>query len=92
MAQDTPLIRALGLAHHWQRLLDEGRFSSMTEIAEAEGFDLGRVSRIARLAHLAPSIVEAVATGGAPGMTLESVGRRAIPARWDEQSERLRRA
>lgn len=92
MAQDTPLMRALGLAHHWQRLLDEGRFSSMTEIAEAEGFDLGRVSRIARLAQLAPSIVEAVATGVAPGMTLESVGRRAIPARWDEQSERLRRA
>lgn len=37
MAQDTPLLRALGLAHHWQRLLDEGRFSSMTEIAAAEG-------------------------------------------------------
>jgi hypothetical protein len=28
MAQDTSLMRALGLAHHWQRLLDEGRFSS----------------------------------------------------------------
>lgn len=27
-----------------------------------------------------------------PGMTLESIGRRAIPARWDEQCERLRRA
>lgn len=25
MAQDTPLMRALGLAHHWQRLLDERR-------------------------------------------------------------------
>ena len=24
MAQDTPLMRALGLAHHWQRLLDDG--------------------------------------------------------------------
>jgi hypothetical protein len=24
--QDAPLMRALGLAHHWQRLLDEGRF------------------------------------------------------------------
>lgn len=92
MAQDTPLMRALGLAHHWQRLLDEGRFSSMTEIAEAEGFDLGRVSRIARLAQLAPSIVEACATGAAAGVTLESVSRRAIPQQWDEQCERLRRA
>ncbi|CAM5794157.1 hypothetical protein OPEN69S_03422 [Ottowia pentelensis] len=92
MAQDTPLLRALGLAHHWQRLMDEGRFASITEIAEAEGLDLGRASRIARLAQLAPSIVEACAIGAAAGVTLESVSRRAIPQRWDEQRERLRLA
>ena len=40
-AEDTALMRALGLAHHWQRLLEEGRCSSMTEIAVAEGIDLG---------------------------------------------------
>ncbi len=91
-AQDTPLMRALGLAHHWQRLMDEGRFTSITEIAEAEGVDLSRASRIARLAQLAPSIVEACATGAAPGVTLESVSRRAIPARWDAQREGLRLA
>ena len=90
MAQDTPLMRALGLAHHWQRLLDDGRFSSITEIAEAEGLDLGRASRIARLAQLAPDIVEACITGVAAHLTLESVGRRANPLRWDEQRERLR--
>lgn len=92
MAQDTPLMRALGLAHHWQRLMDEGRYASITEIADAEGLDLGRTSRIARLAQLAPAIVEACATGTASGMTLESVSRRAIPQRWDEQHERLRLA
>jgi hypothetical protein len=92
MAKDTPLMRALGLAHHWQRLMDEGRFASITEIAEAEGFDLGRASRIARLAQLAPSIVEACATGMAAGLTLESVSRRAIPQRWDAQRERLQLA
>lgn len=52
---DTPLMRALGLAHHWQRLLDEGRFSSMTEIAAAEGIDLGQASKMSRLARLAPT-------------------------------------
>lgn len=89
-AQDTPLMRALGLAHHWQRLMDEGRFASITQIAEAEGLDLGRASRIARLAQLAPDIVEACATGVAEHLTLENVGRRANPLRWDEQRERLR--
>jgi len=37
-------------------------------------------------------IVEACATGAAAGVTLESVSRRAIPQRWDEQRERLRLA
>ena len=82
-------MRALGLAHHWQRLMDEGRFTSITEIAEAEGLDLGRASRIARLAQLAPSIVESCAAGEDAGVTLERVCRRAIPQRWDVQCARL---
>ena len=63
MAQDNPLMRALGLAHHWQRLLDEGRFSSMTEIAAAEGIDLGQASKMSRLAQLAPDLIESIALG-----------------------------
>ena len=43
-AQDSALVRALGMAHHWQRLLDDGRFTSMTEIAQAEGLNPGRAS------------------------------------------------
>ena len=86
---DTGVQNAETLAA-WQRLLDDGRFSSITEIAEAEGLDLGRASRIARLAQLAPDIVEACTTGVAAHLTLESVGRRANPLRWDEQRERLR--
>ena len=39
-AQNTPLTRALGLAHYWQRLLDEGKIRSMTDIAAAEGIDV----------------------------------------------------
>ena len=52
--QITGAVSALGLAHYWQHLLDTGRFRSLTEIAAAEGMDLGQVSRIARMAQLAP--------------------------------------
>lgn len=62
MAQGASLMRALGLSHHWQHLLDEGRFSSMTEIAAVEGIDLGQASRISRLAHLAPDLIEGIAS------------------------------
>ena len=44
--QDSPLLRALGLAHHWQKLLDDGQYRTMTEIAAAEGIDLGQASRM----------------------------------------------
>ena len=84
-AQDTALMRALGLAYHWQRLLDEGRFTSITKIAEAEGLDLGRASRIARLAQLAPDIVEACLATRENGLALEHVIRRALPVDWRVQ-------
>ena len=47
------------------------------------------VIRIARLAQLAPSIVESCAAGEDDGVTLERVSRRAIPQRWDVQCARL---
>ena len=87
-AQDSPLLRALGLAHHWQRLLDEGRFSSITEIAAAEEIDLGHASHIARLARLAPDIITTYVTGGIEGLALEHLTRRRMPTGWDAQRER----
>jgi hypothetical protein len=62
-ARDSALMRTLGLAHHWQRLLDEGCFASLTEIAMAEGIDLAQASKIIRLTQLAPDLVEAITAG-----------------------------
>ena len=81
-AQDTPLIRALGLAHYWQRLLDEGRFRTITEIAAAEGLDRGQASRIAQLAQLAPDIVEACLADKANGLALEHLIRGGLARFW----------
>jgi hypothetical protein len=51
-------LRSLGLAHHWQRLLGQGKFNSITEFAAAEQMDLGQASRIYRLVQLVPDLVE----------------------------------
>lgn len=77
-AKETPLVRALGLAHYWQHLLDTGKFESLTEIAAAEGMDLGQVSRIARLARLAPWVVEKCLAGEAEGLTLDALHQRGL--------------
>ena len=88
MAQDTLLMRALGLAHHWQRLLDEGRFSSMTEIAAAEGIDLGQASKMSRLAQLAPDIIEQFMAGKQPRrLTLMWFQRNRLMVDWQAQRQ-----
>ena len=61
-AQDTPLIRALGLAHHWQRLLDDGKVQTIADIAQMEGIDVTQVRRLlARLGIAAEVNARAVA-------------------------------
>lgn len=84
-AQDTSLMRALGLAHHWLRLLDEGKCASITEIAAIEGVDLGQASRTAQLAGLAPNIVEAAVHDTENRLALEKVVRRKLPSEWSRQ-------
>ncbi len=91
-ARHTPLIRALGLAHYWQRLLDEGKYRTITEIAAAEGIDRGQASRIAQLTRLAPDIVEACVANENTGLALEHLIRRGITTTWVEQRGQLMRS
>ena len=86
-AQDSALMRALGLAHHWQRLLDEKRAASVTEIATAEGMDVTQVRRVMRLTLLAPKVVERLVSS--PDAVLEKVMRRPWPSSWNAQTQVL---
>ncbi|MGC1951510.1 MAG: LacI family transcriptional regulator [Gammaproteobacteria bacterium] len=87
--RDTPLLRVLGLAHYWQWLLDEGTYRSVTEIATAEGMDLGQASRIVRLTQLAPDIIEACLADEGIGPALGHLMRRSLPAAWSGQRQAL---
>ena len=82
-AQDSALMRALGLAHYWQRLLNEDRAASVAEIATAEGMDVTQVRRVMRLTLLAPEVIERLM--GAPDAVLEKVMRRPWPNGWSDQ-------
>jgi hypothetical protein len=46
---DETLVRALARAHRWKRMLDEGRYRSAGELAEAEGVTRSFVNRLLRL-------------------------------------------
>jgi hypothetical protein len=84
-AKDSPLIRALGLAHYWQRLLDEGKYRSLTEIAAVEGIDLGQASRTAQLFRLAPEIIESCLLDGHGQPKLEQMARVCLAGSWVDQ-------
>jgi hypothetical protein len=60
---DGTLVKALARAWRWQRMLDEGVYTSVSEIGDAESISKSYVSRILRLALLAPDIVEAILAG-----------------------------
>ena len=84
---DETLIRALARAHRWKRMLEEGRYRSAAEIAEAEGVTRSFVNRLLRLTLLAPDIQQAIIDGGQPKAMQLAELTRAIPDGWEEQRE-----
>ena len=88
---DETLIRALARAHRWKRMLDEGRYRSAGEIADAENVTKSFVNRLIRLTLLASDIQEAILDGRQPrGMQLEEL-TRVMPSEWGGQRRRVGR-
>jgi hypothetical protein len=82
---DGVLVKALARAWRWQRLLDRGVYSSVTELAGAEENSKSYVSRILRLALLAPNIIEAILGGWADQRVMLERLERPLPSGWEEQ-------
>jgi hypothetical protein len=61
---DPVLVKALARAFRYQRLLDEGRYASISEMAAAERIERGHLGSLLRLTLLAPDIIEAILDGG----------------------------
>ncbi|TDH56585.1 hypothetical protein E2C06_36270, partial [Dankookia rubra] len=57
----------LARAFRYQRLLDEGRYASISEMAQAERIERGYLGSLRRLTLLAPDIVEAILDRRLPG-------------------------
>jgi hypothetical protein len=84
--QDTPLLRALGLAHYWQRLLDDGKVQTIGDIAQLEEMDVTQVRRLLRLTLLVPELLETiVARTELTSINLEFILRRSMPDDWHAQ-------
>ncbi len=84
---DGTLVKALARAWRWQGMLEESRFASVRELAEAERVSLSFVSRILRLTLLAPDIVEQI-FDRRPAPQLAQL-MQPFPIAWERQREAL---
>ncbi|MFO0403435.1 MAG: hypothetical protein ACK52P_17315 [Alphaproteobacteria bacterium] len=82
---DPALIKALARGFRWRRMLEEGRYASISEMAKAEGVERGYLGSLLRLTLLAPEMVEAILEGRQPeGVTLPGL-LEGVPVEWGER-------
>ena len=86
---DPALVKALARAFRYQRMLDQGRYGSMTEMAAAEKIDRGYLGRLLQLTLLAPHIVEAILNGRLPSTVALPALLEPGSGDWVKQRERL---
>jgi hypothetical protein len=86
---DGTLVKALARAWRWQRMLDEGVYTSISEIGDAENISKSYISRILRLALLAPHLVEAILAGSTDQVLMLEKLQRPLPASWAEQRQMI---
>jgi hypothetical protein len=82
---DSAMVKALARAFRWKRLLDAGRYSSISEIAVMEKIDRGYVGSILRLTLLAPDVVEAIMDGRQPARLGLPALLEPFPIEWGQQ-------
>jgi DNA invertase Pin-like site-specific DNA recombinase len=85
--KDPALIQAVAKAHLWWEWIKEGEVKSLTEIAEREGIDNPKVTRMLRLAFLSPLLVRQIRDGEQPvGVTVKTLTRaHDLPLLWEKQ-------
>ena len=82
---DPTLVKALARAFRYQRMLKEGRYATISEMAEAERIKRGYLGGLLRLTLLAPDIVSALLDGRQPGGLSFAVLAAGVPVGWETQ-------
>jgi hypothetical protein len=79
----------LARARRWKCLLEDGKYRSAGELAEAEKIARNFVNRLLRLTLLTPEIAEAILDGRqAKGLQLAVLTGK-LPSAWEEQRQFL---
>lgn len=87
--KDEKLLKALGRAYRWHKMIAIGKYQSVSELADAENINKSYLQRVMRMMLLSPRIIEAILDGEQPeGFALTDIDKTFSPV-WDEQAEKF---
>jgi len=83
------ILKAFAKAFVWMKMIDEGKVTSLSQLAEEVGLERHYVIHTLRLATLSPRIIRAALSGELPdGFSLQKV-RKVETDDWEEQERQL---
>lgn len=82
---DNTMIKVIARGFRWQRLLYDGRYATIEDLAAAEKINPSYVSRILRLAYLSPVVVQAILDGKHPAWLTMKDLMEPFPLDWAAQ-------
>ena len=86
---DNTMIKVIARGFRWQRLLYDGTYATIEDLAAAEKINPSYVSRILRLAYLSPVIVQAILDGKHPAWLTMRHLLEPFPTDWKQQEKKL---
>lgn len=87
---DPVLVKNLVLAYKWRESLEQGKFKTLQQIADAEKCTERFIRKIIPMAYLAPDIVESILEGRQPAsLDLKKFQKSCLPLSWQEQRRQL---
>ena len=86
---DNTMVKALARAFRWRKLLEDGVYSGIEDLARAEKINTSYVSRILRLTLLAPDIVEMILDGRQPTWVTLNNLVKPFPIEWELQQAKF---
>ena len=86
----TAFLMAVARGRKWQRDIDEGKVRDIKELTEILSLDQSYVSRILRLAHLAPPLIEKAINDRMPENLSVARLRKGMSNNWDDQMQEFR--
>jgi hypothetical protein len=82
---DNALLKALARAYRWRRMIENGDYASITELAIAERVNQSYACRLLRLTLLAPAIVTDILNGRYASDLMLKQLMKPLPVLWREQ-------